>query len=157
MVIKALNRAGGKIGDMVSVNLNAPPMLTSAVILYLIPLAGLLGGVIAGSQFSGRLSMSQTNGSLALGFAGLILGFVIVHLISRFLSAGKKYSPVISQILKEDSAHSGASIAVDPVCGMILAKEEASESVSYGGKSYYFCHPGCRESFLKDPEIYLKK
>ncbi|MCP4724578.1 MAG: heavy metal translocating P-type ATPase [bacterium] len=46
--------------------------------------------------------------------------------------------------------------AIDPVCGMEVEKDIKELSLEYNGKSYYFCYPGCKELFEKDPEEYLK-
>ncbi len=46
--------------------------------------------------------------------------------------------------------------AVDPVCGMAVAVEGASEVVERDGATYYFCGPGCRRSFEADPASYME-
>lgn len=43
----------------------------------------------------------------------------------------------------------------DPVCGMDVSPESASGKFDYKGVTYYFCSPGCRRSFEKDPEKFL--
>ena len=43
----------------------------------------------------------------------------------------------------------------DPVCGMDVTPESAAGKFEYKGVTYYFCSPGCRRSFEKDPEKYL--
>ena len=43
----------------------------------------------------------------------------------------------------------------DPVCGMDVTPETAVGKFEYNGVTYYFCSPGCRRSFEKDPEKYL--
>ena len=45
-------------------------------------------------------------------------------------------------------------MAVDPVCKMEISEEEASAKVEYGGKTYLFCSPACKEEFEKSPEKY---
>jgi xanthine dehydrogenase accessory factor len=47
--------------------------------------------------------------------------------------------------------------ALDPVCGMTVSADESSRPFTYEGATYYFCCPGCRRSFGKDPDFYLKK
>jgi len=47
--------------------------------------------------------------------------------------------------------------AIDPVCGMTVKKAEAKATSEYKGTTYYFCNPGCKDSFAKDPEKFLKK
>jgi YHS domain-containing protein len=49
-----------------------------------------------------------------------------------------------------------ADTAVDPVCGMTVVKANAKATFDYKGTTYYFCNPGCKDSFVKDPEKYLK-
>lgn len=44
---------------------------------------------------------------------------------------------------------------VDPVCGMSISAAEAAGTYDYQGKTYYFCAPGCLNSFKKDPGKYL--
>lgn len=54
----------------------------------------------------------------------------------------------------------GASVVrpeyrVDPVCGMSVAVDEANHPFEHAGETYYFCCPGCRYSFKKDPAQFL--
>jgi YHS domain-containing protein len=46
-------------------------------------------------------------------------------------------------------------IAIDPVCHMQVETETAQWTSQYQGKTYYFCAPGCKRSFEKEPEKYL--
>ena len=46
---------------------------------------------------------------------------------------------------------------LDPVCGMKVNLETAAAQTDYQGKTYYFCAPGCKVAFEKDPEKYLNK
>jgi YHS domain-containing protein len=49
-----------------------------------------------------------------------------------------------------------ADTAIDPVCGMTVVKTNAKATFDYKGTTYYFCSTGCKESFAKEPEKYLK-
>jgi Cu+-exporting ATPase len=45
----------------------------------------------------------------------------------------------------------------DPVCGMLVDPTKAGGgSLEHGGKTWYFCNPGCRERFATDPKRYLE-
>jgi YHS domain-containing protein len=46
--------------------------------------------------------------------------------------------------------------ATDPVCGMEVETTTAQWKTDYQGKTYYFCSPGCKRSFEKEPEKYLQ-
>ena len=47
--------------------------------------------------------------------------------------------------------------AIDPVCGMEVETETAEWKTKYQGATYYFCAPGCKRSFEKEPEKFLKE
>ena len=46
-------------------------------------------------------------------------------------------------------------MAKDPVCGMEVNEETAVAKSEYKSQTYYFCCPGCKASFDKEPEKYL--
>jgi len=46
-------------------------------------------------------------------------------------------------------------MAKDPVCGMTVEESSAAATSKYKGTTYYFCAPGCKAAFDKDPEKYL--
>ena len=43
----------------------------------------------------------------------------------------------------------------DPVCSMWVDPQTAADSYTFGGQTYYFCHPNCRAAFQADPDRYL--
>ncbi len=45
--------------------------------------------------------------------------------------------------------------AIDPVCKMKVEENNAAAISEYKGKKYYFCAPGCKKAFDKNPEKYL--
>jgi YHS domain-containing protein len=47
-------------------------------------------------------------------------------------------------------------VAIDPVCKMKVDEEKAKYRSEYRGKTYYFCAPGCKKAFDKEPEKYLQ-
>jgi len=47
-------------------------------------------------------------------------------------------------------------MAVDPVCKMQVDEAKAQFKSEYKGQTYYFCAPGCKKAFDKEPEKYLK-
>jgi xanthine dehydrogenase accessory factor len=46
-------------------------------------------------------------------------------------------------------------IALDPVCHMEVNTADAKHTADVDGVTYYFCCPGCRARFMKDPQRYL--
>lgn len=100
MTIKAINRAGAGVGDLVSIHLSSGTIMKSAAILYLIPVVGLILGAFMGEGLSTRLAISQTSAIALLSLAGFILGFIITALISRWMSGRRTLSPIITRIIR---------------------------------------------------------
>lgn len=48
-----------------------------------------------------------------------------------------------------------SKMETDPVCKMKVDPKTAKFTTDYKGKTYYFCAPGCKKEFEKDPEKYL--
>ncbi len=47
-------------------------------------------------------------------------------------------------------------MAKDPVCGMEVSEQNPSGGTTeHQGQTYYFCAPGCKQTFERDPEKYL--
>src|SRR2546426_6581644 len=46
---------------------------------------------------------------------------------------------------------------IDPVCGMTVDEKTAPASAVHHGTTYYFCAPGCKRTFEKDPEAVLRR
>jgi YHS domain-containing protein len=49
------------------------------------------------------------------------------------------------------------TMAVDPVCKMEVDEKSCKWTSEYQGRTYYFCAPGCKKQFDKDPAKYLGK
>ena len=43
-------------------------------------------------------------------------------------------------------------MAIDPICKMTVDENTAQYRSDYKGRIYYFCAPGCKAAFDKDPE-----
>jgi xanthine dehydrogenase accessory factor len=60
----------------------------------------------------------------------------------------------------EEMTHAviGAPVTtIDLVCGMTVTADGSSRPFEYEGKTYYFCCPGCRAAFEKDPTHYMNR
>jgi YHS domain-containing protein len=108
-----------------------------------------------GANLSQRLGIGETSAAIILGFAGLFLGFTITALISRRISGNREYTPIITRIIRNGPETPELSVAIDPVCKMVVNPVDSPLSYVYRDKTYYFCHPKCKESFTKNPETYL--
>ena len=48
-------------------------------------------------------------------------------------------------------------MATDPVCKMTVDELKAAGKSEYNGKTYYFCAPGCKARFDRNPREYVKE
>jgi YHS domain-containing protein len=48
-------------------------------------------------------------------------------------------------------------MVMDPVCNMDVDEKTATAKSEYKGKTYYFCAPGCKAEFDKNPDKYVKE
>jgi len=48
-----------------------------------------------------------------------------------------------------------ANTVHDVVCGMDIDPTTAAGKSEYKGQTYYFCSPGCKRAFDKDPQKYV--
>ena len=66
------------------------------------------------------------------------------------LVALKARGEISANIEAADEAH----VAIDPVCGMEVEVASARWISEHDGETYYFCAPGCKTAFEKDPETF---
>jgi YHS domain-containing protein len=50
-----------------------------------------------------------------------------------------------------------ANTVKDVVCGMDVDPKTAAAKSEYQGQTYYFCSPGCKRAFDKEPQKYVGK
>lgn len=73
--------------------------------------------------------------------------------VRRAAQTADEWPNPIGEVADEAMALSGT--AIDPVCHMEVEIATAKYTFDYEGKTYYFCAPGCKLSFKKNPQQYL--
>jgi len=58
--------------------------------------------------------------------------------------------------LYKSKSQGDTEFAKDLVCGMQVRIADAPASCIHNGVTYYFCMPGCQESFQSDPDKFIK-
>lgn len=98
----------------------------------------------------GELSVVRSPAGLPMG-AGGQEGISLSIMAEVFSLRAKLRPPAVGD--PEDAP--GLPLqAVDPVCGMSVEIPTARHTSEYGGETHYFCGPGCKRAFEKDPEKY---
>ena len=54
-----------------------------------------------------------------------------------------------------DEALAPDIVTRDPVCGMAVDPQAGKPCFEHEGHTYHFCHDGCRDKFVMDPESYI--
>ena len=60
-------------------------------------------------------------------------------------------------VLVNQSTTAEPEEVIDLVCNMTVASVPENRPFEYHGVTYYFCAPGCRVAFEKDPEKFIKR
>lgn len=94
----ALNRAGAKVGDRVTLTVESGLILARMALLYLLPVAGLLAGAFTGTFLSANVDAGGGGHAVGYGLAGFVLGFAIAIGLSRIWSTLRPVIPVITRI-----------------------------------------------------------
>ncbi len=68
------------------------------------------------------------------------------------LAACQSFSTPIRRRKEEEE-----QMAKDPVCGMQVDEKKAAATSVYQGTTYYFCAPGCKVTFDKNPGKFTGK
>jgi sigma-E factor negative regulatory protein RseC len=100
MSVKALNRAGARRGDEVSLSLSSARVVKTAFILYLIPIFGLMAGALAGPTVAPHIGLTPTGGAILFALGGLALSFAIIVLLSRSSSSRQRLTPIITRVIR---------------------------------------------------------
>jgi xanthine dehydrogenase accessory factor len=62
----------------------------------------------------------------------------------------KTASPALLPMIEVDEV-------IDLVCGMTVTAEKSNRPFEFEGTTYYFCAPGCRATFEKDPTSFINQ
>lgn len=96
MVTEVEDPIGVKGGDRVQVEIPNKDFLKAALVLYFLPVSGLIIGALIGSEFNSQLGIFG-------GFIGLALSFVFVHYYDRKMGRRKRLHSRITKVLKGSS------------------------------------------------------
>ena len=98
------NRAGASVGDEVVVELHSGRLLRASAVTYLVPLAGLLIGLLLG-QLAARRVFPAFNADLAAAAGALLgtaLGVLSIYLTENKRAAGGQYAPTMLKIAPKE-------------------------------------------------------
>lgn len=101
MILEAENLCLAKPGDLVEISLEESNFLVAVIIMYIIPLVGLLAGIALGYVVGGYTTMNREVMALVFGFTLLAITYLIIRSNERRFNT-RKFRPIASNIVKED-------------------------------------------------------
>ena len=126
-----------------------------------LPYVGLVASGRRAEQVLGELrerGLKDEELSVVRSPAGLPMGAggqegISLSIMAEVFSLRAKLRPPTAD--KPEAAPESPAEAVDPVCGMEVEAATARHASEHDGEAYYFCCPGCKRAFEKEPEKYL--
>jgi xanthine dehydrogenase accessory factor len=123
-----------------------------------VPYVGLVASPRRGLAVVSSLEVPDDQRARVRTPAGLDIGAhtpleIAVSVVAELVSvrAGLRPPPAVRPLFPVIEP---AATAVDPVCGMSVAAVPTSLWLEHGGRTWYFCGPGCRQAFVDDPGHY---
>lgn len=102
---KVKNTLGAQTGEQVIIGLHESALQSASLILYLVPLAGLIFGAMAGIYLSEHVFRNASELlSILLGFTGMGAGFIMVKYLVRHRGGSGRYQAEIIRIKKIESS-----------------------------------------------------
>lgn len=101
--VEAANPIRAEKGESVRIEIDDRRALFIAFLLYLVPLAGLVAGILLGFKLSAFLGWGGYRELAAAGAGFLLMGLIFgaISLWDRRISQGGRYRPVITALLGE--------------------------------------------------------
>ena len=98
--VEAINVAGAKVDDRVTISFETSSLLKVSFLIYMIPVLFLIPGVIIGDKIAAIFNYDQTIFSVLVGSLFLFAAFFFVKTKGKELSKKDAYKPKIIRILK---------------------------------------------------------
>lgn len=99
MILEAENLCRANEGDLVEISLEESNFLLAVIIMYIIPLGGLLVGIGIGYLLGGVIGMNREVSALIVGFALLAVTYLVIRSNEKHFHT-RKFRPVAHGIVK---------------------------------------------------------
>ena len=100
MEVKAVNKAGAKVGDRIVLSVEASSLLKVTFMLYVFPILLMIVGAVIGQEIATYFNINPSALSAFLGFSFFFAAFLVVKSTTNKLAKKNKYQPKIVKILK---------------------------------------------------------
>lgn len=93
--VKALNTVQAEVGDVVTISLKSSSLLKGAFVIYMVPILGLLGGIISGFLLSAVLPFKEELLVGIMAALAVTVSFIWMKKKAKQLSQRKEFIPEI--------------------------------------------------------------
>jgi sigma-E factor negative regulatory protein RseC len=97
---EALNNAGARVGDMVSISIASGFLLKIAFIFYVIPVLFLIGGAITGARIAPSLGFDPQAASLVSGLTAFLVSFSVIITAGMKLNSKRVRLPRVDRVIR---------------------------------------------------------
>jgi xanthine dehydrogenase accessory factor len=103
----------------------------------------------------GEAALSRLKCPAGLDFGAVTPEEIALSILAEIVQL-RRQSSIAVKLVEPPTQTPTQTDAVDPVCGMTVEIATARWKSEYNGQTYYFCAPGCKRSFDKEPQKYLQ-
>lgn len=100
MLVKATNSAKAGVGDYVELFLSTKTKMKGMLILYILPVIGLLVGALSSGSLSKVFGLNQSFGTVLFTFMGVVIAFVLVRVLGIRMDARQELTPAVLRIIR---------------------------------------------------------
>lgn len=102
-VVSVRNAVGARVGDTVELDLPGNAVLRLSLLVWIVPLAGLVLGAAAGSLFAAEAGMSNPTSGDAIALLGALAGtvaaFAVLRSVDRRHGGDPELTPLITRVV----------------------------------------------------------
>jgi sigma-E factor negative regulatory protein RseC len=99
MIIEVANNLGAGKGDRIEISIPAGSFLLLSILVYLLPVAALIGGAVLGGAVGGAFAINPTFASITGGCLGMGIAFYALKRLDRSARAQRDLRPRMTRIL----------------------------------------------------------
>ncbi len=100
MVIKAVNLAQAREGDVVVLYLSSSAKFKCIATIYLLPVLGLLVGALSSNYLSRLLGLDPSWGMALFTVAGVVAAVVLMIFLANRMAHQDKFTPIVKRIVR---------------------------------------------------------
>lgn len=99
-IVTADNRFGARPGDTVELELAGRMELKLSLLVWVVPLIGIVGGAVAGTLLGGRLGVDEDLAVLAGSVLGFAFAFLILRRVDRKATGAASLLPRVARVVQ---------------------------------------------------------